>query len=110
MAIALIRSTENGDLYSVEYAAGTSTVDLTPAVAGRNVQIRSGTLLVSAAATVQLLEETTATAISGKMELPSAAQWSIESDRAYATTTVGKKIQISRSASVAISGEILVSQ
>ena len=63
MAIALIRSTENGDLYSVEYAAGTSTVDLTPAVAGRNVQIRSGTLLVSAAATVQLLEETTATAI-----------------------------------------------
>ena len=110
MAIALIRSTENGDLFSVEYAAGLSTVDLTISVAGRNLQIRSGTLLISGAAAVQLLEETTATPISGKMELPSAAQWSIESDRAYATTTVGKKIQISRSASVAISGEILVSQ
>ena len=109
MTIALIRSTDNGDLYSVNYAAGTSTVDLTPAVAGRNVQIRSGTLLVSAAATVQLLEETSGTAISGPFALPSAAEWAIEFDRAYSTSTAGKKIQISRSASVAITGEILVS-
>lgn len=110
MALTLIRSTESGDLYAVEYAAGTSTVDLAAGVADRRVSILSGTLLVSAAATVQLLEETSGTALSGKFELPSAAEWAIQADRSYRSGTNGKGIQISRSASVALSGEVLVSQ
>ena len=110
MALTLIRETENGSLYAVEYAAGTGTVDLAAGVADRKVAILSGTLLVSAAATVQLLEETSADALSGKFELPSAAQWDIQADRQYRSGVAGKGIQISRSASVALSGEVLVSQ
>ena len=109
MAIALIASTESGDLYSVEYAAGTSTVDLTPTVAGRKVSIRGGTLLVSAACEIQLVEETSGTALSGKFDLPQAAEWSIEFNREYAAQTDGKKIQLTRSASAKITGEVLVS-
>ena len=110
MALTLIRSTDNGDLYAVEYAAGTSTVDLAAGAADRKVSIRSGTLIFSAAVTIQLLEETSGTALSGKFELPAAAEWVIESDRDYVSGTAGKGIQISRSASVSISGEVLVSQ
>ena len=109
MAIALIRSTAHGDLYSIEAAAGTGAIDLTPAVADRKVSIRGGTLIVSAACEIQLVEETSGTALSGKFDLPQAAEWAISFDREYAAETDGKKITLTRSASAKVTGEILIS-
>ena len=110
MALSLIRTTSSGaKLYAFELAAGTSTETIAAGVAGAKVQLDGGTLLVSAACEIQLVEETSGTALSGKFNLPQAAQWTVEPDREYRVATAGKGIRISRSASAAITGEVLIS-
>jgi len=105
------RQVPRGILRTISIPAGTSTIDLLAAIPDELMEITGGTLLIEGVGDVQLVEETSGAILSGIRRIPTGAigaEWNLNDGIGkYATAAVNKGLQISRSASIAITGELI---
>jgi len=98
---------------SIDVVAGTGTFDLVPAVAAQRIRLLKAVLTIEGVAQVDLVEETSGASRSGPYHVPAGALGgtvTVEPGDGVVTGAVNKAIQVTRSASVGVSGWVAYSQ